>query len=198
VRRTREEDGRIKVTKEGSRAVSFVHAAALSLHLPSSPSMKFAVLVSAFLLPVVSLAHDPSPLLAVDGRDLSFFLKRYDGPVAILRRAVKGKRHIVPRTLQVAQVPVRRALNSLAERQQCIDPGYVPCASGTQCCPAGAVCGPGTCCPAGNLVCAGNCERPLSRFFALRSLPLTLSFFKAAQMPWEIAARTSGAAQLVR
>jgi len=72
--------------------------------------MKFAVLVSAFLLPVVSLALDPSPLLADDGRELSFLLKRYDGPAPILRRAVKGKRHIVPRTLQVKEVPIRRTL----------------------------------------------------------------------------------------
>jgi len=116
--------------------------------------MKFAVLVSAFLLPVVSLAHEPSPLLAHDGRDLSFLLKRYDGPVPILRRAVKGKRHTVPRTLQVEEVPVRRGL---VQRQQCLDSGYVPCAGTTQCCPALSVCGPGSCCPAGSLVCPGNC-----------------------------------------
>jgi len=120
--------------------------------------MKFAVLVSAFLLPVVSLAHEPSPLLARDGRDLSFLLKRYDGPSPILLRAVKGKRHIVPRTLQVEEVPVRRASNGLVQRQTCIDPGYVPCPGGTQCCPPGATCGPGTCCPAGSLQCTGNCK----------------------------------------
>ena len=133
--------------------------------------MKFAVLVSAFLLPVVSLAYEPSPLLADDGRDLSFLLKRYDGPVPILRRAVKGKRHTVPRTLQVEEVPVRRALNGLVERQQCVDPGYVPCAGGAQCCPAGSTCGPGSCCPAGNLVCTGNCKDRCS--FRRLSLPLT-------------------------
>ena len=120
--------------------------------------MKFTVLVSAFLLPVVSLAYDPSPLLADDGRDLSFLLKRYDGPVPILRRAAKGRRHTVPRTLQVEEVPVRRALKGLVERQQCTDAGYVPCPGGAQCCPAGAVCGPASCCPAGNLACAGNCK----------------------------------------
>ena len=134
----------------------------------SSPLMKFAVLVSAFLLPVVALAHEPSPLLARDGRDLSFLLKRYDGPVPILLRAVKGKRHTVPRTLLVEEVPVRRGL---VERQQCVDPGYVPCPDGAQCCPADAVCGPGTCCPKGNLVCTGICK---DRYSFLRlSLPLT-------------------------
>ena len=117
--------------------------------------MKFAVLVSAFLLPVVSLAHDPSPLLADDGRDLSFLLKRYDGPAPILSLAVKGKRHIVPRTLQVEEVPIRRAL---VERQQCPDSGYIPCSGGAQCCPQGTVCGPGACCPSGNLACQGNCK----------------------------------------
>jgi len=138
----------------------------------SSPLMKFTVLVSAFLLPVVSLAHDPSPLLADDGRDLSFLLKRYDGPIPILRRAVKGKRHTVPRTLQVEEVPVRRALNGLVERQQCTDAGYVPCPGGVQCCPAGSVCGPTSCCPAGNLACTGNCKDHRSSLFRL-SLPLT-------------------------
>ena len=47
--------------------------------------MRFSVLVPAFLLPVVSLADD--------GRNLSFLLKRYDGPASILRRAVEGKSH---------------------------------------------------------------------------------------------------------
>jgi len=127
----------------------------------NSPPMKFVVLISAFpfLLPVVALAYDPSPLLADDGRDLSFLLKRYDGPVPILHRAVEGKRHLVPRTLQVEEVPVRRALNGLVERQRCPDAGYVPCpGGGTLCCPAGAVCGAGSCCPTGNLVCTGNCK----------------------------------------
>jgi len=137
------------------------------LHLPSyrkfpasSPPtpMKFVVLVSSFLLPVVALAYGPSPLLADDGRDLSFLLKRYDGLGPILHRAVKGKRHIVPRTLQVEEVPVRRALNGLVERQGCRDYGYVPCLGGIQCCPAGSTCGPGTCCPAGSLLCAGDCK----------------------------------------
>ena len=120
--------------------------------------MKFAVLVSGFLLSVGALAHGPSPLLADDGRDLSFLLKRYDGPIPILRRAVKGKRHAIPRTLQVEEVPVRRALNGLVERQQCTDPGYLPCPGGAQCCPAGNVCGAGACCPAGKLPCAQNCK----------------------------------------
>ena len=138
----------------------------------SSPLMKFTVLISAFLLPIVSLAYEPSPLLAHDGRDLSFLLKRYDGPVPILRRAVKGQRHIVPRSLQVEVVPVRRAPNGLVERQQCVDPGYDLCAIGSpQCCPAGSVCGPGNCCPAGNVACAGICK---DRCSSLRlSLPLT-------------------------
>jgi hypothetical protein len=143
--------------------------------------MKFAALVSAFLLPVVSLAHEPSPLLARDGRDLSFLLKRYDGPSPILLRAVKGKRHIVPRTLQVAEVPVRRALNGLVERQQCLDPGYVPCPGGTQCCPPNATCGPGTCCPAGSLTCTGNCKDWFS--FLHLSLLLTHSFFRLPRPP---------------
>ena len=121
----------------------------------SSPLMNFVVLVSVFLLLVVALAYDPSPLLADDGRDLSFLLKRYDGPAPILHRAVKGKHHIVPRTLQVEEVPVRRAL---VERQQCRDAGYVPCPGATQCCPAGAVCAPGSCCPAGQLACTGICK----------------------------------------
>ena len=144
----------------------------LHLHVPArSPLMKFSMLVSVFLLPVVSLAHEPSPLLAHDGRDLSFLLKRYDGPDPILRRAVKGRRHIVPRTLQVEEVPVRRALNGLVERQQCLDPNYVPCTGNTQCCPAGAECGPGICCPEKTLACAGNCK---DRCSSLRlSLPLT-------------------------
>ena len=121
--------------------------------------MKLTVLVSAFQLLVVVLAHDPSPLLAHDGRDLSFLLKRHDQPVPILHRAVKGKRYIVPRTLQVEKVPVRRAPSGLVERQQqCLDPGYLPCPGGLQCCPAGAVCGFGTCCPAGNLACATVCK----------------------------------------
>src|SRR6267154_5739067 len=107
--------------------------------------MKFAVLVSGFLLSVVALAQGPSPLLADDGRDLSFLLKRYDGPVPIFRRTVKGRRHAVPRTLQVEEVPVRRALNGLVERQTCPNAGYLPCPGGLQCCPAGTVCGPGTC-----------------------------------------------------
>jgi len=109
------------------------------------------------LFPVVSLAHNPTPLRAVDGRDLSFLLKRYDGPVPILREATKGRRHIVPRTLQVEEVPVRRALTGLVERQQCVDPGYVPCPGSTQCCPTNTACGPGNCCPLGGLTCAGNC-----------------------------------------
>jgi len=134
--------------------------------------MKFAVLVSAFLLPVVSLAaRGPSPLLADDGRDLSFLLKRYDGPAPILRGAVKGKRHIVPRTLQVEEVPIRRASNGLVERQQCPEAGYTPCPGNAQCCPTGAVCGPGSCCPSGNLACAGICKIALS--FLRLSRPLT-------------------------
>jgi len=118
--------------------------------------MKFAVLVSGFLLSAVALAHGPSPLLADDGRDLSFLLKRYDGPIPILRTTVKGKRHAVPRTLQVEEVPVRRALNGLVERQQCTNPNYLPCSSGLQCCPAGTICGTGSCCLAGQLPCAGG------------------------------------------
>jgi len=146
--------------------------------------MKFVVLVSAFLLPVVSLAHDPSPLLADDGRDLSFLLKRYDGPAPILQRAVKGKRHITPRTLQVEEVPVRRAPNGLVERQssQCLDTGYVPCPGGLQCCPSGGVCGTGYCCPAGNLACAGKCKGRLlvsSPFFSAH----TQAALQAVQMP---------------
>jgi hypothetical protein len=120
--------------------------------------MKLVVLFSAFLLPAVSLADDPSPLLADDGRDLSFLLKRYDGPVPILRRAVKGTRHIVPRSLQVEEVPVRRAPNGLVKRQQCLDPGSVRCPGSAQCCPIDSVCGPNFCCPSGNLVCKGVCK----------------------------------------
>ena len=123
------------------------------------------MLVSGFLLSVVALAHGPSPLLADDGRDLSFLLKRYDGPVPILRRTVKGKRHIVPRTLQVEEVPVRRAL---VERQSTCS---IPCTGGLQCCPAGTVCGPGVCCPVGGLPCAGKCKDRHS--FLHLSLPLT-------------------------
>ena len=136
--------------------------------------MKFAVLVSAFLLPVVALTHDPSPLLADDGRDLSFLLKRHDRPVPILHRAIKGKSYIVPRTLQVEKVPVRRAPGGLVERQQqCLDPGYLLCPGGLQCCPAGSACGPGTCCPAGNLACTTVCKDHDS--FLRLSLPLTHS-----------------------
>ena len=145
--------------------------------------MKFAVLVSALLLPVISLAHDPSPLLADDGRDLSFLLKRYDGPAPIHRRAVKGKRHIVPRTLQVEEVPIRRAHNGLVERQQCLDPGYVPCPGGTQCCPSGAVCGPGSCCPLGNLVCTGNCKNCFLAFSLLTFLFCSQSFLRLPRCP---------------
>ena len=141
--------------------------------------MKFAVLVSAFLLPVVSLAHDPSPLLAEDGRDLSFLLKRYDGPPPILRLAVKGKRHIAPRTLQVEEVPIRRAL---VERQQCTSAGDVLCSGSTQCCPQGTVCGPGTCCPTGGLACQGTCKDR-----SLASSPFSYAhaqvILQAAQMP---------------
>jgi len=157
--------------------------------------MKFGVLVSAFLLPVVAFAYGPSPLLADDGRDLSFLLKRYDGPSPILQRAVKGKRHIVPRTLQVEEVPVRKALNGLVERQQCRDAGYVPCPGGTQCCPAGTVCGPGTCCPAGSLACARECKDRL-----LVSSPFssahTQVVLQAAQMSYQVAVRAMGAAHL--
>jgi len=128
-------------------------------YLPASlPLMKFAALVSAFLLPFVSLAYDPSPLHADDGRDLSFLLKRHGGPSPILRRAVKGNWHIVPHTLQIEEVTIRRALNGLVERQQFLESGYVPCPSGTQCCPPASVCGPALCCPAGNLACTGNCK----------------------------------------
>jgi hypothetical protein len=148
---------------------------------PPTP-MKFVVLVSALLLPVVSLAHSPSPLLADDGRDLSFLLKRYDGPAPILHRATKGQRHIVPRTLQVEEVPVRRALNGLVKRQQCLDAGYVPCPGGTQCCPMGAVCGPGSCCPSGNLACTGNCQ--IIFLFLRFSRPLThKSSFRLPRCP---------------
>ena len=125
--------------------------------------MKSVVLVSALLLPVISLAHDPSPLLADDGRDLSFLLNRYDGPTPILQRTVKGKRHIVPRTLQVEEVPVRRALNGLVERQSCV-PGYLPCPGSLQCCPVATICGPGSCCPIGSLPCIAGCK--ISRSFA--------------------------------
>ena len=135
--------------------------------------MKLAVLIAAFLLPAVSFATTPSPLRADDGRDLSFLLKRYDGPVPILRRAVKGKRHIVPRTLQVENVPIRRAPNGLVERQQC-DAGFVACPNGTQCCPAGATCEPGSCCPAGSLRCTGNCK---DHSHSSSIPPLTQSFF---------------------
>jgi len=148
----------------------------------SSPPMKFVVLVSAFLLPVIALAYDPSPLLADDGRDLSFLLKRYDGPAPILLRAVKGKRHIVPRTLQVEEVPVRRASNGLVKRQKCYDAGYVPCPGATQCCPVGATCGPGTCCPAGSLVCAGNCKDCLLLSSSFSSLTHK-SFFRLPRCP---------------
>ena len=136
--------------------------------------MKFAVLASGLLLSVVALAHGPSPLLADDGRDLSYLLKRYDGPVPILRRTIKGKRHAVPRTLQIEDVPVRRAPNGLVERQQgCTDAGYIPCADGAQCCPAGNVCGTGVCCPADKLPCAAKCKDRHS--FLRLSLPLTRS-----------------------
>jgi hypothetical protein len=120
--------------------------------------MKVAALASLFLLPVLALASNPSPLQAVDGRDLSFFLKRYDGPLAILHSVAKGKkRHIVPRTLQVEEIPVRRAL---VERQQCLDAGYLVCPSGTECCPAGYTCGTNVCCPTGTttLMCTGICK----------------------------------------
>ena len=161
--------------------------------------MKFTVLVSAFLLPVVSFAYDPSPLTAYDGRDLAFLLKRYDGPAPILRRAIRGKSHIVPRTLQVEEVPVRRAPNGFVERQQCPDSGYVPCPGGSQCCPMGAVCGSASCCPPGSLACAGKCK---DRF--LVSLPLSFSsvhtrvVLQAAQTLKEIAVQAAGAAQLAR
>jgi len=144
--------------------------------------MKFIVLISALLVPVVSLTYDASPLLADDGRDLSFLLKRYDGPVPILHQAVKGKRHIVPRTLQVEGVQIRRGLDGLVERQTCPDSGYVPCPGGTQCCPAGSTCAPGTCCPSGNLACSGNCK---DRF--LVSSPFSSlthkSFFRLPRFP---------------
>ncbi|SRR5258706_953312 len=131
--------------------------------------MKFVVLVSGFLLSVVALEHDPSPLVADDGRDLSLLLKRYDGPVPILRRAVKGKRHTVPRTLQVEEVPVRRAPNGLVERQQyCTSPGYQPCSDGLQCCPAGTLCAPGFCCPAGNHLACPTGFGCRDRFLVLR------------------------------
>ena len=139
------------------------------------------MLVAAFLLPAVSLAHDPSPLLADDGRDLSFLLKCYDGPAPILHRAVKRKRHIAPRTLQVEEVPVRRAPNGLVERQQCLDVGYAPCPGGLYCCPSGAVCGPSTCCPAGSLPCAVGCKDRL-----LVSSPFSSAHtqvLQAVQMP---------------
>lgn len=157
--------------------------------------MKLAVLTAAFLLPVVSLANTPSPLRASDGRDLSFLLKRYDGPVPILRRAAKGNRHIVPRTLQVENVPIRRAPNGLVERQQC-DAGFAPCPGGTQCCPAGATCEPGSCCPAGSLRCTGNCKNH-SRFYTYPPGD-TVVLLQAAQIPEEIVARTLDAAHLVR
>ena len=136
-------------------------------YLPSPPptttTMKFAVLISTFLLPAVTFAGSPTPMRAEDGTDLSFLLKRYDGPIAILRRISATKRHIVPRTLQVAEVPVRRAVNGLVKRQQCLDFGYVLCPDGTQCCPAGSTCGPGTCsCLATDLPCGVNCQCPLS------------------------------------
>ena len=159
--------------------------------------MKFVVLVSSFLLPVVALAYGPSPLLADDGRDLSFLLKRYDGPAPILHRAVKGKRHIVPRTLQVEEVPVRRALNGLVERQQCVDAGYVPCPGGLQCCPLGSTCGPGYCCPAGGLACRGSCKGRLL-VSSPSSSAHTQAALQAAQIPKEIAVRPVCAAQLAR
>ena len=162
--------------------------------------MKFAVLISTFLLPAVTFAGGPTPMRAEDGSDLSFLLKRYDGPIAILRRTSAGKRHIVPRTLQVAEVPVRRAANGLVERQQCVDAGYVPCPSGSQCCPAGATCGPGTCCPAGNLPCAGNCQCPFNPSLLPRSPRAhTVSpLLQAAHLPQVIAVPTLDAAQVGR
>jgi len=173
-------DGKVK-------AVSFVRADRLFIFTYQRVQfalMRFVVLVSAFLLPVVALAYDPSPLLADDGRDLSFLLKRYDGPAPILHRAVKGKHHIVPRTLQVEEleVPVRRALHGLAERQQCLDAGHVFCPASTQCCPVGTVCGPGLCCPTGNLACKGNCKDRFlvsSPFSSLTHKP----FFKLPRCP---------------
>ena len=151
---------------------------------PTTTAMKFAVLLSTFLLPAVTIAGGgPTPMRAEDGTDLSFLLKRYDGPIAILRRTSAGKRHIVPRTLQVAEVPVRRAANGLVERQQCVDAGYVPCPSGSQCCPAGATCGPGTCCPAGNLPCAGNCQYPSKTSLALPALTQSLHSFRLPICP---------------
>jgi len=128
------------------------------------------VLVSAFLLPVVSLAHDPSPLLADDGRDLSFLLKLYDGPAPILRRA---KRHIVPRAPpispddQVSHINQGSANNqgSADNQRSANDQGstnnQISPNDGhniNQCDPKSALAGVGACCPSGNLVCAGNCK----------------------------------------
>ena len=144
--------------------------------------MKSVVLVSAFLLPVISLAHDPSPLLADDGRDLSFLLNRYDGPTPILQRTVKG---IVPRTLQVEEVPVRRALNGLVERQSCV-PGYFPCLGSLQCCPVATICGPGSCCPIGSLPCIASCK--ISRSFAFLVLTHRL-FFRLPRFLWGLLPR---------
>ena len=148
---------------------------------PRPKTMKFAVLFPVFLLPAVSLAHTPTPLRAVDGRDLSFLLKRYDGPIPILRRAAKGKRHTVPRTLQVEEVLVHRSFSGLVERQQCADAGYVPCPDGSQCCPAGETCGPGNCCPGGDLTCAGNCKNH-SHCFTFSSLT-RLFFLRLSRSP---------------
>ena len=134
--------------------------------------MKFAVLISTFLLPAVTFARFPTPMRAEDGTDLSILLKRYDGPIAILRRTSAAKRQIVPRTLQVAEVPVRRAANGLVKRQQCLDFGYVLCPDHVQCCPAGSTCGPGTCgCPPNVLECGGNCQCPLNPSLLPLALP---------------------------
>ncbi len=141
--------------------------------------MKFAVLVSGFLLSVVALAHDPSPLLADDGRDLSFLLKQYDGPVPILRRAVKGKRHIVPSTLQVEEFPVRRAPNGLVERQVCRDSVSLPCPDGVHCCPVATICTSGSCCPIGSLACPTICK---DRHLFLR-LSLLLTHSRSSGCP---------------
>jgi hypothetical protein len=161
--------------------------------------MKATALASLFLLPVLALASDPSPLRALDGRDLSFLLKRYDGPLAILRSAAKGrKRHIVPRTLQVEEVPVRRGL---VERQQCVDAGYVPCTSGTQCCPANYTCGTNVCCPAGTtLMCTGICKNQSRLLRSAHTLILfiCLRLPQVAKLAKELAARTLDAAHPVR
>ena len=144
--------------------------------------MKFVVLVSAFLLPVVSLVLDPSPLLADDGRDLPFLLKRYDGPApAYPPSSSQWKAPHRPAHSPSRGSLIRKALNGLVERQQCRAAGYVP-AWCYPVFPGGLRLWPGYCCPAGSFVCAGSCKGRL-----LVSSPFssahTQAVLQAAQMP---------------